>query len=63
MLAVLFSGKMQGRAALSEKRTAILLFLNRKKKKAIVMDALTDEYIPVLDGVQNQIMREIGIKG
>lgn len=49
-----FSGKMQGRAALSEKRTAILLFLNRKKKKAIVMDALTDEYIPVLDGVQNR---------
>lgn len=49
-----FFWKMQGRAALSEKRTAILLFLNRKKKKAIVMDALTDEYIPVLDGVQNR---------
>ena len=49
-----FSGKMQGRDALSEKRTAILLFLNRKKKKAIVTDALTDEYIPVSDGVQNR---------
>ncbi len=49
-----FSGKMQGRGDLSEKRTAILLFLNQKKKKAIVMDALTDEYNPVLDGVRNR---------
>ena len=36
------------------KENCYFIIFEPEKEKSAVMDALTDEYIPVLDGVQNR---------